>query len=64
MLAKEGFRTAGEDGRQLDVVAEAFNAALEALLMRAQYVHDITKHRVEEARQMAFLLEQRQDAVL
>lgn len=52
-----------ESGKQLKVADQAFKAALECLSMRAQYFHDITNHGVEEARQMAFLVEKGHDAV-
>lgn len=52
-----------EFGRRLALAEESFKAALEVLSMRAQYFHDITEHGIEEARQMAFLVEQGHDAV-
>lgn len=47
----------------LSLVETSFKVALEVLYTRAQYFHDIMDHGVEEARQMAFLVEQGHDAV-
>lgn len=65
-LCKEGY---GEDNsmdvltRRLALAEQALKASLEVLLMRAQYFRDITDHGIDEARQMAFLVEQGHDAV-
>ena len=49
--------------RRLALAETSFRAALEVLSMRGQYFREIVEHGVEEARQMAFLVEQGQDAV-
>lgn len=48
---------------RLSLVAAGMDAAMEVLLMRAQYFDDITGHGVEMARQMAMLVESQHDAV-
>lgn len=49
--------------RHLSLAETALNAELEVLLMRLQYFHDITDHRMEESNKMSFLVEQVHDAV-
>jgi hypothetical protein len=49
--------------RLLALAEKAFGAAREVLAMRGQYFPDITQYGVEAVRQMAFLVEQSQDAV-
>lgn len=62
-LSKEGTGDIDVITRRLDLAEESLKPALEVLLMRAQYFRDITEHGLEEARQMAFLVEQDNDAV-
>lgn len=49
--------------QRLALAENDFKAAMEVLYMRAQYFHYITDHGIEEARQMAFLVEQGNDVV-
>lgn len=62
-LAREGEGNVAECGRHLAMAEEFLQASLEVLSMRAQYFRDITENGIEEARQMAFLVEQGNDAV-
>lgn len=63
LLCKEGTDDLESITRRLALAEKALKAALEILLMRAQYFRDITDHGIDEARQMAFLVEQGHDAV-
>ncbi|PXF42119.1 hypothetical protein BWQ96_08151 [Gracilariopsis chorda] len=63
MLCKEGTDDLDTITRLLALVETSLKAYLELLLMRAQYFRDITEHGMEEAKQMAFLVEQGHDAV-
>lgn len=62
-----GFRSSQESHQGfalLLMLAEmSFKAALEVISMRGQYFRDIVEHCVEEAGQMAFFVDQGQDAV-
>ena len=49
--------------RQLKLAQKSLKASLEVLSMRAQFFRDITDQGVETARQISFLVEQRDDAV-
>ena len=62
-LAREGDRNTAECARHLALAEQFLQASLEVLSMRAQYFRDITENGIEEARQMAFLVEQGSDAV-
>lgn len=62
-LAKEQEGTVEDLARRLALAEKAFKAALEVISMRAQYFRDVVENGVEEARQMAYLVEQGHDAV-
>ena len=62
-LAREGTGTEAEMAHQLALAEQFLQASLEVLSMRAQYFHDVCEKGMEEARQMAFLVEQGSDAV-
>lgn len=62
-LAKEGQGDFSDCARRLVMSEQFLQAGLEVLSMRAQYFRDITENGIEEARQMAFLVEQGNDAV-
>ena len=62
-LAREGTGNEAEMARHLALAEQFLQASLEVLSMRAQYFHDVCENGVEEARQMAFLVEQGSDAV-
>lgn len=62
-LAKEQKGSEEDLVRRLALAESSFKAALEVLSMRAQYFRDITENGIEQARQMAFLVEQGHDAV-
>lgn len=62
-LAKEQKGSEEDLVRRLALAESSFKAALEVLSMRAQYFRDITENGLEQARQMAFLVEQGHDAV-
>lgn len=49
--------------RRFELAEKSFKVARGVLSMRAQYCRDITEHEIEEARQMALLEEQGNDAV-
>ncbi|PXF49273.1 hypothetical protein BWQ96_00847 [Gracilariopsis chorda] len=63
MLSKEGTDDLDTITRRLALVETSLKASLEVLLMRAQYFRDITENGMEEAKQMAFLVEQGHNAV-
>ncbi|PXF40470.1 hypothetical protein BWQ96_09819 [Gracilariopsis chorda] len=63
MLCKEGTDDLDTITRRLALVETSLKASLEVLLMRAQYFRDITEKGMEEAKQMAFVVEQGHDAV-
>lgn len=62
-LARDGTGDAAECARHLALADDFLQASLEVLSMRSQYFRDITENGIEEARQMAFLVEQGSDAV-
>lgn len=62
-VARMESSTMEDVARRLILAEKAMKAVREVLLMRAQYFRDITEQGVEMARQMAFLVEQGNDAV-
>lgn len=62
-VARAESGTVEDVARRLVLAERAMKAVKEVLLMRAQYFRDITEQGVEMARQMAFLVEQGNDAV-
>lgn len=62
-LAREGEGNGSECSRHLALAEQILTASLGVLSKRAQYFGDITENGMEDARQMAFLVEQGSDAV-
>lgn len=62
-IARKREGTPQDLGRRMALAGNSFKAALEIFSMRAQYFHDITEHGIEGARQMAFIVEQGNDAI-
>lgn len=62
-LAHEGQGKASYMACKLVPAEQFLQPGLEVLSMRAKYFREITKNEIEEAREMAFLLAQRGDAV-
>lgn len=62
-LSKEGSDDSEQMARYLSLGQNPLQAALEVLSMRAQYFRHIKEHNIEKARQMAYFVEQKYDAV-
>lgn len=62
-LVEESNGDSQDFGRCLELAKMSFNAAIKNLAMRAQYFRDIFELGTDETKQMAFLVEQGNDAV-